>query len=1257
MKFPLCTSLAILLLCTTPVLSQTNSNWTGATDQQWTNFTNWTPLLEPCNNGSVTYNVFIGGGAGTVFLNDDCTIENFTLQFGATLQMGDGDFLTVHNSINNGGVISPGGGGTGSGLAISDTSGDLKVTLPGTGEVLLDHPLDQVTGTVNHILVHDGSHTIHGHGNVGASQVFIENHGSIIADNSGNTLQVLPRIAFEHNGTLLATNGGILALNPATYTAHPSLSHFKVDDFSEIELHGITLDGGTFEAGNMDGTLNNNIVRTITNSTLKGTNNDARLVVNDGRTLSFSGGDIINNGLFIPDGATSGTNFSFSDITDNSIELSGNGRILLDNALDGITGTVNHTLIQIAPHAIEGGGELGRASISFINRISVTANQPIPLNIQPRFTWDNDGGNVTVATGSTAVLKPATYSCQNGGYFIIGDGSELELQGITALDSEFRADNPDTDLSNNLLHVTTTSTFNNCINNVTLRVDDNRTLTRATADFINNTAIHLDGSTAASNLSFSDTGDLQIQLLGTGTVFLDNAFDQVTGAVNHTLVQGPDHTIEGFGNIGLASISLVNFGAIDANMTGQTLTIHPRFTYLNDGGSLRVSNRATLHLNPGTYSVANGGAYLIGDACRLELDGVTMQGLTLAIEDLDLDPTNNDAAILTTSTFNNVVNETDLVIDNNRTLNLQSGDFTNNAIIRLDGTANATHLSFSDPSDLQIGLLGTGTVFLDNDFDRITGSVNHTLTHGPDHTIEGFGTIGLASISLVNQGLLDANVSGETLDIHPRFTFLNDGGTLQARNGATARLNAGTYSSDNGGTYLIADASTFSLHGVTFSDLTLDVDNLDLNLDNNAVTVATTSTFSNVVNHAAITADNNRTLNISPGDLTNHGTITLDSTGNATNLSFSDPSDVSVTLGGTGRVLLDHVLDRITGTVNHVLVHETSHTIEGGGNIGLATINLDNRGTITANLPATPLIIDDRLGGFLNSGTLQAVNGALLDIKDTFAHTSGLLFAETGATITVTGTIFQSGGTTRIDGDLSSTAFNMTGGVLQGTGLLDAPLTATTALVSPGNSTGTLTIDDDATLGAGSSLRIEINATADADQLVVNGGNLNLNGGALQLVYNGGPGDVLPADSFLIVSVPSSINNQFINAPDAQRLNTIDGSASFVVNYTSTTVTLTDFIYNPGGATNDPPVFLTTTTSYALDENSPLGTSLGTFSAYDPEGAVINYSLTPGAPFAIHPATGALTTTGTIVLRNRRQLQSHRQRLRRHPADRPPHHH
>ena len=1269
--------------------------------------------------------------------------------------------------------------------------------------------------------MHDGSHTIHGFGNVGAGQISIENSGSIVADSFGNTLRINPRFTVLQNGNLIATNGGILELNVGTYTAHPSLSHIKAEDNSEIQLNSCTIEGGSFEVDNLDFTLNNNIVRTVNNSTLKGTDNEALLIVDNTRTLSFVGDDITNLGLIIPDGTTSATNLFFSDASDSTITLGGTGGILLDNAFDGITGSINHTLVHNSPHTIEGGGELGRGQISFLNHSAVTANHAIPLVITPRSFWDNDGGTVIATPGATAILNAGAYSCQNGGFFQVGDGAELRLVGPTITDSTFHVDNGDADLSNNLLHVTTNSIFNNCINNATLLVDNARTLSLITGDLTNNAAIHLDGSTAATNLFFSDSTDSEVQLLGSGTVFLDSGFDTITGSVNHilrqganhtiegfgslgvgqisfinhgaieanvnsgvlaiyprstflndggtlrasngailqlnlgtysvanggsyligddclaelssvtmnnltldiedldldplnndatitvnstfnnvvneadltinnarvlslvtgdftnnaeirlastgsttslnfsdatdseiqllgtgtvfldhaaenitgtinhTLRHGPDHTVEGFGNLGSGQINLINHGAIEANVNGETFIVQPRFTFLNDGGTLRVSNGAILQLNLGTYSVANGGSYLIGDDCLAELSSVTMNNLTLDIEDLDLDPLNNDATITVNSTFNNVVNEADLTINNARVLSLVTGDFTNNAEIRLASTGSTTSLNFSDATDSEIQLLGTGTVFLDHAAENITGTINHTLRHGPDHTIEGFGNLGSGQINLINHGALGANVNGGTLIVQPRFTFTNDGGSLLAKNGATASLLAGTYSAINGGSYRIFDNSGFTLTGVTLSNLTLDVDNTDSILDNNSVSVSTNSTFSNIVNQAAVTVQNARTLTLSPGDLTNNGTITLDSTGSNTAISLSDPADLLVSIGGTGRILMDSSTERITGTTNHVFQHEAGHTIEGSGNIGTAALHLDNRGTISANLPGQSLILDDRLGGFPNTGTLQAINGGILDIKDPLAHQDGLLFVDSGSAAVSTSTITQSGGTTRVDGNLTTTSMHMTGGVLQGIGNIDSALVANYCLVSPGNSTGTLSIDS-MTQGAGASLRIEVNATGDADQLALTAGALNPFGGALQLVYTGGPADVQPTDVFTVVTAVGGVSDTFVNVADAQRLNTIDGSASFIVNYLGSTVTLSDFIYNPGGATNEDPIFLTTTTNYALPENSPLGTALGTFSAYDPEGAVISYSLTPGAPFAIDAMTGSLTTTGTI---------------------------
>ena len=86
----------------------------------------------------------------------------------------------------------------------------------------------------------------------------------------------------------------------------------------------------------------------------------------------------------------------------------------------------------------------------------------------------------------------------------------------------------------------------------------------------------------------------------------------------------------------------------------------------------------------------------------------------------------------------------------------------------------------------------------------------------------------------------------------------------------------------------------------------------------------------------------------------------------------------------------------------------------------------------------------------------------------------------------------QDGGTTIVDGAMTKPAVNINGGVLQGVGIINAPVTINGGTISPGNSQGTLTINGNLTFTSG-TLLTEIGASA-SDLLHITGIASFLNG-------------------------------------------------------------------------------------------------------------------------------------------------------------------
>lgn len=1204
----------------------------GGADQNWETDLNWTTDTVPCNTGSDIFNAFIGGGAGAILINDSCTLESIEMQLGASFSLANNRSLTIRDYLDNSGTIHLNGSTGISSINISDSSGDDQVSFTGSGTILLDSDLDRIGGTFGQTLINDGGHIIRGTGRIAQGSVNVINNGSMIADSPSNTLIIDPLSTFQNSGFLIAENAGTLNLASGIY--NNSFGTMRVADSSEILLQGATMNGGSFSVEDINGIISDNLVTVNGANRLNGFTNYAHINIPNNSTLTIGDGDFANNGLITPESIGSITSLSFGDSAgDQMIELSGTGTIVMDHANERVTGTFGHTLVHNAPHEIYGAGNIGTGSLNVINHSHIySSNGGIPLIIDPLSTWVNDGGVVSALGGTLLQANSGTYSCINGGKFVIGDNGEIELSSFTGVTCLFEPDDIDLNPDNHLVTVTGTSTLKSSTNLCRLEVDNNNTLNLQENDFINDGAIYLNSTGSPCNLSISDSSDGIFGITGSGAIYLDNpALDRITGTNGHTFLQDTDHSIEGAGLIGLGSLNLINKGTIISNLSGQTLTIDPLNSFVNDGGTLRATNSAAIALNSGTYSSQNGGLYLIEDDTSFSVNTSTFTNMAFDVSDLDTDLTNNLLNITGTSTFNGVTNEAEIHLENNRTLNLVDQDFTNNGLIYLDSIGNNTSISLNGVGDAEFTITGTGTIFLDNTSrDLITTVFGHTFIHDTDHRIEGAGSIGLSAANIINRGQIEANLTGQTLNVDPLTSYINDGGSLLASNDSAIQFLAGTYSSTNGGTYTLEDGSNFISNGATFQDLSLDIIDLDIDLSNNVLNVINTSTFNGVTNHMQLRVGNNLTMNLLNQDFVNNGEIHLDSTGSNTTLSISGTGDSRLSLLGTGQLFLDGITDRVSGVFAHTLVNGPEHAMSGSGQIGLAAIYLENEGLITADRNGESLIVDIVGGSIQNSGIMEARSGGVLDLRDPINAGGGDFYTEAGALITSTSTMLQSGGTTTSDGEIQATSLTIaSNSLLKGTGLVEANVNATDSAISPGNSTGNLNIEGNTVMGTGSSLLIEINATADHDLLAITSGNLNLAGGVLELNYGGGMTDVLNTDVLTIVTCTGTITGEFLNVADGAHLVSSDGLVSFQVNYGLNDITLSDFIYL-GGAVNQAPIFTNSTTALSVSESTSTGTVLFDFDAYDPEGVVIEYPDSTPAPFTLDQATGELVLSSPL---------------------------
>jgi len=191
----------------------------------------------------------------------------------------------------------------------------------------------------------------------------------------------------------------------------------------------------------------------------------------------------------------------------------------------------------------------------------------------------------------------------------------------------------------------------------------------------------------------------------------------------------------------------------------------------------------------------------------------------------------------------------------------------------------------------------------------------------------------------------------------------------------------------------------------------------------------------------------------------------------------------------------------------------------------------------------------------------------------------------------------------------------MSAGSITGDGTLDAPLTISGPVTV--NPSGTLEITDTVSLDGAAVFETTIASPTSFDALRSTGA-LTLTNVSLQPTYAGTTSSMTAADSVTIASSDTEMIGTFSNAADGERIVSTDGFASFLVEYTSTAITLSGI--------NHAPTF-NGTAAFSVPETAPIGTTIGTISAADDD--TITYSLSAG-PFSIDPSSGTITSTAAL---------------------------
>ncbi len=215
-----------------------------------------------------------------------------------------------------------------------------------------------------------------------------------------------------------------------------------------------------------------------------------------------------------------------------------------------------------------------------------------------------------------------------------------------------------------------------------------------------------------------------------------------------------------------------------------------------------------------------------------------------------------------------------------------------------------------------------------------------------------------------------------------------------------------------------------------------------------------------------------------------------------------DPSataDHTLTLSGTGAALID------------CWIAGENVTFDGTPNANGARLKMqiDGSGTATNVLATVALTLTiscdvSGAGGFILRGGEAGPGRLILSGANTY----------TGPTTTVAGTLLVNGSTAA-----ASPVTIGSGTILGGTGVINGPVTvASGGTLSPGNSVGTLTVNNNLTLGGGMLIEVNKALSPSNDMVTVSGTLTNSGVGTVQVINLGAP--LATGDSFRIFNKP-----------------------------------------------------------------------------------------------------------------------------------------
>ena len=463
-------------------------------------------------------------------------------------------------------------------------------------------------------------------------------------------------VILNNTGTITVSSGAILALDDGATVSGGTLSIAllgAVEIENNTNTNGATFDSAAITDG---GTLTIASGATLsfdgTGNTIIGGSGSTVTVENSGTIALAASGSLVLNGIQISDGSTgqitvasgatlrvgsSDSGITVSGATFDSGTVNNNGTITV--------GTDASLTLQDGVKVVGGTINVNGSSTLFIENGSGNAGATLDgVNLQNSGTIQVDG-SVLGGTPATVNLILTDGSVINGGTLSIGgSGGEVEIQHGSGLGPDYGAtfDSGITVNNQGTITVDSGATLSLVGSTATTIIGTGSTAAQASGSqthggIANSGAFEL-GTTAAS--ASLDIGAM-VTLYGSGTLTLENGKDIVTGAsgggelFNYGTIAGAGSIDNSSGN----GLTLTNEagGVVDANVSGETLTLNTGNQIVNDGtleatsgGILQLDDAVTnsgagvIEVNGGTVEITSN-ANVAGDSVTFASAGGTLQ--------------------------------------------------------------------------------------------------------------------------------------------------------------------------------------------------------------------------------------------------------------------------------------------------------------------------------------------------------------------------------------------------------------------------------------------------------------------------------------------------------------------------------------------------------------------------------------------------------------------------------------------------------